>query len=228
MAIPTLTPGTPSPAYEINISSTESLQYKTKASLPVSLGGIFYDQYASATKLASFTTAASIFQGSPSAVGSRWIPAEALKWGGAPGDGPGVRDVAGTIIRCVCWGDIQATGTPTFTFNFGLIQGSTYTVYNQAAGFIGVTGGWTSPFMMEFNYQIRALGAASTASIATFGQIRLPIGSVAACGEIFPTTVTTATLDTSNPVFIDAKVACDTSNASNAVTVKGAYFQILN
>lgn len=212
---------------EILLSSLEANFQQTKLYLPGLLPGTFYVAYASGTSYASSAAATSIFNGmSTSTYGTRSLPANFFVRQDTKTLSSANR-AAGGMIHGTFMGTIATTGTPTLMVTVGLTNGSTYTSFSSTGVDTLVTISVTSNFTLDFFMVCEILGQAGTASIWAGGNFFYYAGASGITLTALPlvNTVTTATLDTTVPLTVDAQWTWGTSSSSNALINQVGYIE---
>jgi len=134
---------------------------------------------------------------------------------------------AGKALKLKAAGRLGTTGSPTFTWTVRLLTSITWSAAGIVLGTTGaVAAGATktlSPWFLDLDLILTALGIAGASSVKTMGILEGPSSLASPFGFTIPADNTTpiiSTLDNSLTYYMFLSVACGTSNALNLIQLE--------
>ncbi len=238
MSVPSINPVLP-------YMPTDAEAIVSKLSLIGPINFTIFEQVGAGTALANSTTATSIFNGAPTASrGSRILPANFLQdranyintiqqWQGTGIEAPPAAlasALPGGLVRIHARGTYANPTTATsLTVTVGFTLNGTYTAYATSGAVTPTATSATSNWSLDADMLVIVLGAAGTASIWAGGNMLVYTGANATLAGIpLANTVTTATLDTTQQLTIDAQFTWGAASASDTITTQAAWIEVVN
>ena len=217
-----------------NFSTTEAAHFKTKLGMPVSLGGLIYNQYGASTSISNTTTATSLFNASATtAKGGLTIPAGALAWAGAPQAGIAYTNDPGCFMRIRLHGTTTCSSTTAvnLTVTMGLNLAGTYTAYSTS-GAVAMATGSNGNFVLDLLMGVAIWGVAGTGQIVAGGRFDFaPTGTAGvtkASSFSLPFTRTTATFDSTQANIMDVQATWGTAETFQTLVMQYGTIEMLS